>query len=770
MNARIGRIAVLAVCVPLAAADGSLDLLPTPHFVQPLNRTISIRGPVPVFSAHDGLQSARELLSKAWPTLRFQDAAGSSSARIVLWNNAAGAPPLKLSDADRQLLETHRLREQAYVILPDGNALWVIGGGPAGVQHGAATVAQLLRPAPNGAALTAAIIRDAPDFEYRAASDWLLATELNRWAYDRGTGFDGFTSLMKSRLDRSAQYKINMALVDGFGWSLATRPHEYPVVMRDLNRYARRRGIRLLYGGYGAAYDLAARPGEHHGAAHLNRDSYPDGEVYSCLTYPNGKSQSGTLGTCRANDELNRVKGEELAHFVDAVEPGGVYIHHEDCCVFEDFQKAWLGRCERCRKRWPNDSLVAPDGGAGALAHGYSSLINSVNRVRHDGFDASRDTEIVIVSPVYMPDDPTESEWSNVLELWRNITKQLTPAPHVQVCFREIMPQPGGGKRWMERFQAIMKQESLPFQAFVFFAGGSDGFLSNYPMSGAPAMTAHFLGARSIFHATGDFYVEPMELIAAEYAWNVQSNGFYRNPTRESDIDEIARWVHNPGEPAELFGEGKLFDRVCARLYGESAGREMARYYRLRRFLPDVSVPPAQEPKLRHPYYRRRNPPYLRRVFDYVTALPTHWDYFGLEAGSWKTFPATADDRETHRRRARLWSMSLDLGDQGRKLVAAARAANPKPEAIPDLDFLLALFEVHRPLLLALRDFHTALQDPAISHNRLSTALVNARLAVKLARSRFPNPVDPALGEVRAIAKRADELASAIEQQQRSRR
>ena len=116
-----------------------------------------------------------------------------------------------------------------------------------------------------------------------------------------------------------------------------------------------------------------------------------------------------------------------------------------------------------------------------------------------------------------------------------------------------------------------MTEESLPFGAFVFFAGGADGFLSNYPMSGAPAMTAHFLGAKSIFHATGDFYVEPMELIAAEYAWNTRSSGFYRNPTRQADVDEIARWMHTPGEPPEIFGEGKLFDRICAKLYGEKA-------------------------------------------------------------------------------------------------------------------------------------------------------------------------------------------------------
>jgi hypothetical protein len=670
-----------------------------------------------------------------------------------------------LNYLERRTLESDPLRAQSYVIAMNGDTMWVIGGSPLGVQYGAATVAQLFSFDQHGTHLEAASIRDSPDFEFRAVSDWLLAAELNRWSFDRGQSFDDFTRIMKGRLSRSASYKINMALVDGFGWSLATRPPEYPALMRELNRYARERGVRLLFGGYGAAYDLANRPGEHHGAAHLNRRSYPDGQVYNCMKYPGDKPGSGTLGTCRSNDELNRVKGEELARFAEAVEPGGLYIHHEDCCVYEDYQKAWLGRCERCRKRWPNDSLTAPDGGAGALAHGYSSLIEAVNRVKHEGYDASRDTEIIIVSPVYMPASAASSEWSNVLELWKNITKQMTRAGNVQICFRETMPQAGGGSRWIEIFRAMMTEEGLPFGAFVFFAGGADGFLSNYPMSGAPSMTAHFLGAKSIFHATGDFYVEPMELIAAEYAWNTRSSGFYRNPTRQADVDEIARWMHTPGEPPDIFGEGKIFDRICAKLYGEKAGKQMSSYYRLHEWLPDIRHNPENQSEKKQLYYSRRTPPYLRRVFDYVTALPTHWDYIGLEAASWKTESDTPEERELHRRRARLWRLTLELNHRGKELVASARANDPRPEAVADIDFLLTLFDVQRPLLEALKDFHTALQNSEAvdAEQHLNSALKNARMAHERAVKQFPQPVDPAMGEIRSLLKFSADLAVAID-------
>lgn len=758
------RCFALLCLTPLLSA-AVLDILPTPRYVEPLHRHVQIRGSVRVFAPDPNLSMARTMLGQSSPTVSFAQAKNTTDAHIVLWNYAASPPAVKLNYLERRTVGSDPVHEQGYVITMDGDTMWVIGGSPLGVQYGAATVAQLLHSEPNGARLEAASIRDTPDFEYRAASDWLLAVELNRWSFDRGKGFEDFAATMRAKLDRAARYKINMALVDGFGWSLQTRPPEYPGVMRELNRYARERGIRLLYGGYGAAYDLASRPGEYEGTPHLNRESYPAGHVYSCLNYPGKKPEASTLGTCRSNDALNRVKGDELARFVDAVEPGAVYIHHEDCCVFEDFQKAWMGRCDRCRKRWPNNSLMAPDGGAGALAHGYSSLVKAINKVKHEGFDASRDTEIILVSPVYMPANSASSSWSEVLQLWRTITQLLTPSANVQIAFREILPQPGGGRRWMELFGEMMREEKRSFPAFVFFVGGADGFLSNYPMSGAPAMTSHFRGAKSIYHATGDFYTEPMELVAAEYGWNMHSNGLYRNPSRESDVEEIARWLHTPGEPVEMFGEGSLFARICTRLYGESAGREMFRYYHLREWLPDVPEQPSAKPNPKPVYYRRRDPPYLGRVFNYVTALPTHWEYYAHEASTWARPPASAEDREMHRRRARLWKLTLQLSDRGRELVQSARGKDPLPEAVSDLEFLLTLFEVHRPMVQALKAFHTAMENTnaPVAKELLAQAARNARLAARLGREKFPHPVDPAMGEVRAILTRPDELAAAIE-------
>src|SRR5580704_1507464 len=106
----------------------------------------------------------------------------------------------------------------------------------------------------------------------------------------------------------------------------------------------------------------------------LRRLPYPDGLTYRCM--------GSDVGTCRANDELNQVKAEKLRRFVQTVEPGALYIHHEDVSLNE-FEPLWKQREARCRKRWPNDSVTAPDGAAGGLAHLDSQLINAINTVKN---------------------------------------------------------------------------------------------------------------------------------------------------------------------------------------------------------------------------------------------------------------------------------------------------------------------------------------------------------------------------------------------------
>src|SRR6202040_3629927 len=110
-----------------------------------------------------------------------------------------------------------------------------------------------------------------------------------------------------------------------------------------------------------------------------------------------------TLGSCRSNQELNKLKAEEFRRFVEAVEPGALYIHHEDSGDYRRTQEMGLKRCYRGRKRWPNDTLKASDGGAGGLANGYGALVRAINSVKNPatGYEAARDCQVVLISPGY---------------------------------------------------------------------------------------------------------------------------------------------------------------------------------------------------------------------------------------------------------------------------------------------------------------------------------------------------------------------------------
>ncbi len=289
-------------------------------------------------------------------------------------------------------------------------------------------------------------------------------------------------------------------------------------------------------------------------------------------------------------------------------------------------------------------------------------------------------------------------------------------------------------------------------------------------------MNAYFQGARSVYNATGGSYHDVQELLSAEYAWNVRSDGFYRNPRTEAETDEIARWVYTPGEPPEIFGPGKLFDRICTRLYGEAAGKPMSQLYRLAKWLPEDQPKDTLDDSGTKPaYYRGRTAFYLHRTWNYIHAVPYYWFYLLMDSGTWHDGLGRYNDaklapEEIHRRLARRWTLGAELNEQGAGLVEAALRQNPRPDALEDLRFLRSLFRVYEPMLAAMRDYHAVRAHPSAAGNPelLASALRNARAADELAAQLFPAPVDTTDDEVRSLRKYPAELASAIvEWQQR---
>jgi hypothetical protein len=794
-----------AGCFLLRAAP-PVRIVPTPQYLEPLQRTLSvaaggalriIAGPAagaPQTKLKIAADFLRRELEQVDPSVKVSiEGAGARSSgelRMFLWDYAAGQePPVTLNFLDRQTLGDSAHYGQSYVIkTPDETSLWIIGATDQGALLGAMSLLQLIHKAPDGVRIPGVYIRDYPAFQFRAAADWLLNVEINRWALDRGQGVEAYARLCERKLDEALRFKINMVLIDGFGWGLKQRFPAYSELMRGLNRYARERGIRLIYGGYGASYGIAYQTGPLYeegaylGEVFKNREWYPDGPVYRCMGFPHARKDvdPSTLGSCRGNEELNRLKAEELRNFVDAVEPGALYIHHEDFGGFSGTEKVWRQRCQRCRKRWPNDSLAALDGGAGGLANGYSAFIRAVNSVKKPatGYDASRDCQIILVSPVYVPDSPSSQDWSNALEVWQNIGRQIPKAENVQVCFREVFPQQYGNETWTQAFSRAMGAAGLNFGIYLFFAGGADNFLSDYPLSGSPALNAMFRGARSLYNASGDFYEEPMEILNAAYSWNTRSGGCFRHPLRNTEaLDLWRRYIYQENQPKELFGHGGLFETACELLYGLTAGPIMQKYYNESAWLPDREA--AGSPDGRYDYARVHS--YLPMTWNRAYAVPSHWRHLALDSKTWgieisnDAYAAAVtalkiDRSELHRRLARRWQIVSELNTKGARYIEQALGSKPLPRSVEDLRFLQTSFRVYQPLTEALAQFHKGLEiyfsprkDTAAMRRDFQAALGKAKQATQLAAEAFPQPVDPVGGEVGAIRIYSGRLVDSIE-------
>jgi hypothetical protein len=475
------------------------------------------------------------------------------------------------------------------------------------------------------------------------------------------------------------------------------------------------------------------------------------------------------LGSCRSNDELNAQKAAELSEFVRAVEPGALYIHHEDFGGFDGTEQAWRQRCEACRRRWPNDALLASDGGAGGLGHGYSALIEAVNRVKNaeSGYDASRDCQIILVSPVYVPDEPQSEDWAKALELWRNVALEIPKAANVQTCFREVYPLRQGGERFTERFASAMQAAGSPLRVFMFFAGGADRFITDYPLSGAPALNALFLGARGMYNASGDFYQEPMELINAEFSWNAHAKGFRVPRTFDESQQLMGQFMYEDNSPPEIFGPEALFDLACQRLYGEHAAPMMAKYYRLSAMLPEVA---SESPST------VRQMTYLPLTWDRAYAAPSHWRRLIHDSMTWgasiddEVYSAAMtrmgiDRKELHRRMARRWHLMSGLNREALGLLDSAIQAGPKPESLEDLRFLKTLLSIYQPLIDSLAGFHDAWRGKLTGSapQRLDSVLQLALQARQMAEKEFPQPIDPVGGEIGALRRLSKQLEQAIE-------
>lgn len=532
-------------------------LLPRPRQLEWAGGTFPLAGPGTPAPA--GAGELRRLL----PTEAFA---------IITPGEAAAAPA---ADA----------REEYYELTVAADRVCARALTPEGLLRAEATLLQLLARGPEGLHLPCCRIVDWPLFRYRCASDWLLNCEINRWGYDWGDGCEAYLARIKRKLDFCFTYKINQVWFDGFGWSLSRRPG-YAELMRECNRYARERGIRLTFAGYGGGYGTSYQKSElyrcgYQGQVFTNRRPWPDGEEYDCTGCDVPESRH--YGTCPSNEGLKAAKLRELTAFVAAVEPGLVYVHDVDTGTWEASVKSWRWRCEECRRRWPSDEMADPAGQAAAYAQWFGELEQALHAVTTDGgYDAARDLTIVFTSPVYTTyEEAGQPElWETEVEYFRVLSELLGPRRNVAFGFREQFYRADGSRK-IAHLRETLDQVGHGHQAHVIAFGGGDNYSSDDLCNLSGAVAPLYEGAASVCLSNGAVHEEPVQAINAGFLWNGEVEGFAVDPGEAAAFAEtymqmrLGRW-----RPAELYAEGALLDRTCRHLWGQEAGAAMFRAYR----------------------------------------------------------------------------------------------------------------------------------------------------------------------------------------------
>ena len=478
--------------------------------------------------------------------------------------------------------ETAAGREQGYVLEVTPESVVIAALDAQGLQNGAATLLQLLRLEEGVLTAPCCRIEDWPDFRFRAAADWLLNVEINRWGYERGDGREALVARMKRKIDLAARYKSNVIWFDGFGWSTDRVPG-YVEFARELSDYARERHIRMAQAGYGGGYGFAYQKSQlynarYQGRVFENRTSYPDGEVYYCAGLPSTEV-SRRYGTCLSNTALAELKLAELTEFVRECRPGMLYIHDIDSGSFGGAHAGWKQRCPRCQERWPDDEMVSEQGAAAAYAVWFRQVAEALNAIEtEDGqYVAARDCEILFVGPMYTSYHESDEIWSQSCDYLALVSEHIGAFSNIEFGIREqfVLDESQGLRVPMlkGRLDEVGHGHGVCVISFV----GGDNYYNSQLVSAAAAFQRYYQDADTVYNVTIGSLVEPAQLLSAEYAWHSTARGAFDILAGRDEMLEFLEQCRSGKEVnSEIFGSDGLLRRAGDRLYGAEAGEPLA--------------------------------------------------------------------------------------------------------------------------------------------------------------------------------------------------
>ena len=566
-------------------------LVPTPKYCNLMSRKMLIsHNNTPSFKincAHEHFDDALTIINQELEDSGFRtysnDAGADFSIKILFTEDINQSIEL-LSEEDKRFILKQK-SEQAFIlksfaaIQREKNVIVMIAPGISGILYATVTLKQLLKSKSGIITCPELCIRDYPDFEYRVACRWLICLEADRWSYDWGDGREKLLRRFREKLTFCLRHKINMIFFDGFEWNSRKYP-EYAADMRQLNKYASDRGIKLIFGGHGIG--IGGRDPEAPGIENCgfmkglgdkNRRSYPDGELYPCCGLK-WEEKTRYNGTCRSNKELNKLKKSELKKYVTDIEPRALYIHNEDVADFAIGSDMWKLRCPGCRKKWKNDNLEKIDGGAGAIAFGMNQLCEAVFSVKNkkSGYDAERDCVIILVSPAYGDYLSKDETWDKIVEMWSNISKGLKYNRNVLLGFREQFWRMDNSQLRIKELAKSLEDKGNGHGIFVFSVGGADLFSNNAMISATPLLNNYFEGATAVFNFSGILFQEPQQLINSEFSWN-SSPAVDLADTYEEAVQCYRKYTDLHYLPDEFKLSDAFFSKYCEYLYGVKAGK-----------------------------------------------------------------------------------------------------------------------------------------------------------------------------------------------------
>ena len=468
--------------------------------------------------------------------------------------------------------------DQAYSLSITADSIVVEAAGPAAFIYATSTLLQLATICDNSVILPEGSVLDYPEFAIRGVN-WLLFVECRGWSQDDGDGIEALFQRTVSAMDTLAYFKLNAVLIDGFGFNPERFPG-YSALMRRLAVESRKRFIHLSFGGYNAGY--GAQWYDFDGPKFQNKTHYPDGEVYSCIS-PEIKSDIGaTMGTCLSNQELRRLKCQNIIDYVRAVQPGMFYIHGLDISSRKGAKEAWVTRCPECRKLWPNDESNAPDGMAGAFADFYDELYEAIASVKDPatGYDAARDCIVCMVSPNYTSYREKDDEWTYHTEYF-NVLSSCLRNKSIRLLLREQFIGHNAKCRIPEMREAIGDSQGL---AIILFSSG-DGFYNSLPFTADPSCAKYFKGVDTVITGFGNAFQEPRQVQTAEYLWNPVGTRFpvdYPEDSFDSFMAFYDKISYGHCSPDSIFGPEGILQVICRKLYGDKAGDIIAPFLKPR--------------------------------------------------------------------------------------------------------------------------------------------------------------------------------------------